>query len=284
MKEHVLFGLVIVYTLLSRFWAIGKFPILIDSPLPFRLFTATFSILGVFFLYFYTKTIGQNKKIALLSAFLLASLPWSFEQGRIVSPPSNALTVLLFLFLIILHIRQLLIKIVLSASIPIVLFIFYPQVWLFRTIIPNAHFLENVFALLSPDFLFFHNFTFWWGGVREVGILYFSLLPFFLIGIYQFIFSKQKRIFIWMILILLISSASPFFPESREFFLILPFMCIILAKGIHTFISQKTIWMKWSGMLLLFIMIYEMMQFFHYYTVHHSQQVESNKQKIHEAF
>lgn len=287
MKERILLGSVIVYTVLSRFWFIGKLPILINSPLPFRLFTATFSILGVFFLYFYTKTIGQNKKIALLSAFLLASLPWSFEQGRIVSPPSNALTVLLFIFLIILHVRQLLIKIVLSASIPIVLFVFYPQFWLFRTNLnsfSNIHVLQNLFILLSPDFLFFHNITFWWGGVREVGVLYFSLIPFFLIGIYQLIFSKQKRIFIWMILILLFSAASPFFPESREFFLILPFMCIILAKGIHTFISQKTIWMKWSGMLFFFIMIYEMMQFFHYYTVHYQQQVKGNQKEIHDTF
>ena len=195
MKERILLGSVIVYTVLSRFWFIGKFPILItSSSLPFRFLTAFLSVLGVVFLYWYTKAVFGDKKIAVLSAFFLGSLPWSFEQGRIASPPSNAIAILLLLLFAASQKRQLFFKIILYGCIPLILFFFYPQFWLFRTNLnsfSNIHVLQNLFILLSPDLLFFHNITFWWGGVREAGVLYFSLIPFFLIGIYQLIFSAN---------------------------------------------------------------------------------------------
>lgn len=285
MKERVLLGLVLLYSIVSRFWFLGTFPPLISpSSFPPRFFSATLSVMSILLVYLYTRKAGYEKKTVLISAFLLASLAWSIEQGRIASQPNNAVAIFLLFFTIGAYTKNFFFKIILYGCIPLVLFIFYPQFWLLKTITPNTHFLENIFTLLSPDFLFFHNITFWWGGVREVGVLYFSLLPFFLAGLYSLIFSTGRDRLFFLIGILVVSAASPFFPESREFFLALPLLCIIVAEGVRKVFSQKGNLVKWGSLIFTLLIVYEMMQFFHYYTVHHSQQVEGNKNEIHEAF
>lgn len=279
----MILSILLVYAGILHFWQLDNIPPLISSSqLGLRYVSAFLSLGSILVFYFFVNNSFKNKKLALISSWILTILPWSLEQGRIVSQPNN----FLFFFLIILLIAQMVKntfqKLLIYSIIPIGLFFFYPQFWLFRggiNIFQKTDYFNNLFFLLSPSFLFFKNITFWWGGVREFGVMYASLLPIFIVGIYQTLVLKYYSVLLWTGIILFISSASPFLPESREFFLIIPFLSVILGLGINSF--RK----KWLTLLFISLLIlYEITQFFHYYTVHYPQQIKSAVENIHETF
>lgn len=290
MKRYLILFLITIYAIVSRFLFLDKIPPLVNSPLLLRSFSASLSVGSVFIIYFLVKTYFKSQRIALLSALFFSILPWTIEQGRVVSPVNMSLFFLLVVILLTKWIKRPIFRLTLYLLIPLVLYFFYPQFWLFRVKdfdLPFSHFINNLFILISPDFLFFKNPTFWWGGVRETGIIYVAFLPFLILGIYELLKKKRYNIFIWMLFILLISATSPFFPESREFYFITPLLSVISATGIAKAYQAYLVKSLFWKLILVSIFVftaYEFSQFFHYYMVHYPQAVESNILNIHELF
>lgn len=290
MRKILLFAFIVIFAIISRFLFIGKMPPLIDASLIFsRYVSAVLSVGSILLCYILIKHSFKRIKLALLSAFLMAVLPWTIEQGRIFSQVNNALFFCLLIIFFLEKINRRFYKIVLLLLIPAGLYFIYPQFWLFRLSqkMPNlADLLNNIFVLFSPDMLFFHNITFWWGGIKEFGIIYLSLSPFFLYGFYRLINSGRYKLFFLLVFILLISSLSPFFPESREFFFSVPILSFATAYGIiDSFDRNKK--RKLVKLLIVFSLIfffYEISQYFHYYTVHYGQEIIKNQSQIYEAF
>ncbi len=281
---------IIIFTIFSRFLFIGKIPQMVNSSLWQRYLNASVSVGSVFIIYFLVKTYFKSQRIALLSALIFSILPWSLEQGRIVSPVNMSLFFLLIVIFLAEWIKRPVLSVIAYLLMPLVLYFFYPQFWLFKVkyfSLSLSNFISNLFILVSPDFLFFKNPTFWWGGVRETGIVYLAFLPFLLLGIYELLVRSKYNIFVGMGVLLLISSLSPFFPESREFYFITPFLSIILAVGINKFYQiyiRKNLFWKTIFIFIFMFSIYELSQFFHYYMVHYPQQIRSGIENINEAF
>lgn len=66
-----------------------------------RLPNAIFGVLSVILIYFFTKTIFKNNKIALLSAFLMSISPWSVFLSRDTAEPIMAMCFVLLLFIFV---------------------------------------------------------------------------------------------------------------------------------------------------------------------------------------
>lgn len=281
---------IIIFTIISRFLFIDKIPPSFSSSLWQRYLNASLAVVGIPIIYLLVRKYLKSKRIALISSLFFAILPWTVEQGRIVSPVNISLVLLMGVILFAKFIKHRVLKLFVYLLIPPILYFFYPQFWLFRIkefSLSLSGFLNNLFIFASPDFFFFKNPTFWWGGVREFGIVYLILLPFLLFGIYELLRNKRYSIFVWMLLILFISAASPFFPESREFYFITPLLSIVLAVGVEKLYLKaikKNIFWKTIFISVFMLLIYEFSQFFHYYMVHYPQQVRSNIENIHEAF
>lgn len=280
--------LVIVYASVSRLWFLNQIPPLLDiaSYYP-RLVSAIFGIATVAVIYFLSKLIYKNKRLALLTAWVFAVSPWSVEQGRVISQPTIALFCLLLISFLFLTVKNKIMRRGLLIITPLVLYLTYPQFWLFRFTQPLpkiADFLNNLFYLISPEFLFFKNTTFWLGGVRESGIFYLFFLPFLLLGIYKMVIRQKIYISVIFVLILLFSAASPYFPESREFYLAYPLLCLVVAIGINYWWSVKSKISRLIFVFLFLFIIYDIASFFHYYTVHYPQQIQISRGQINEKF
>lgn len=288
MKTGLLLFSVVIYASIARFWMIDKFPPLIDPSILYaRILSMLLSIGTVILLFFYTQRSFQNRKISLLSSYIFTVLPWTIEQGRIASQVNNALFIFFLLILSLKFFKNIFFKIVVYLAIPLTIFLAYPQFWIFKATnfpLKLQDYLNNISLLLSPDFLFFKNITFWWGGIREVGVLHLSLLPFFIFGVYKLVTRMSWEIISWIIGILLVSAASPFFPESREFFLATPFISLIVALGIYNFVKQRNFLVMFFFLSLFLFIVYDIANFFHYYTIHYPQQILTNVGKINEPF
>jgi len=286
-KTNLLF-VVLLYSFILRFWRLGQIPPLIDQSLFLaRLTNAFLSLMSVFLLYYYSKVLFKNVRLALLSAYIFAIAPWVLEQGRIYSQANVALFILLAFLTVTIKLKSLYLKLFLSSIFYFLFSISYPQFWLFKMSqfeLSLNNVLNNIFIILSPEFFFFKNPTFWWGGVRDFGILYLAWLPFLLVGLNDVFVIKKPRILLWIGIVLLISVASPFFPESREFFIITPFISLIVASGIYKFFSRNDLLTRVLFFLVFVFMIYEIIQYFHYYTIHYPQQILGNRGHINEPF
>lgn len=287
MKGKLILLVIIFYTAISRFFLIDKVPpILSPSIINLRILSAIANLVSTVLVFHLIKNYWKNTKVSFLSAWIFSVLPWVFEQGRINSGPNLALGLILFiLFLIQKSLTKL--KFVLLTLIPIVVFLTYPQFWIFRVQefkLSASSFVINLFILNSFDFLFFKNITFWWGGVREFGVMFLTFLPFFLLGIYQFIIRKEKKLLVLLGLIIVIAALSPFFPESREFYFVTPIISLTVALGFYRWSLEKHTVAKAILFGLVLLIMYELSQFIHFYLVHYPQQVTSNFSQIHEAF
>lgn len=287
MKGKLILLLILIFTAISRFFLLDKIPqILSPSIVSWRQASVAATVTSTIIIYLLADTYFRNTKIALLSAWIFSILPWTFEQGRINSPPNFALVLLLCLLLLIKKITSR-IKFSLLLLIPVLIFFSYPQFWLFRfnEFKFNIHsFISNLYILTSFDFLFIKNITFWWGGIREFGVMYLSFLPFYFFGIYQLIINNEKKLLFIYGLITIIAALSPFFPESREFYIATPLISLIIAFGIYLFLQRRSIFTKIFIGLLFLSIIYENMQFIHFYFVHYPLQIKSNFSQIHEKF
>lgn len=288
MRKIILFSFIFIFAIISRFLFIGRIPPVIDTSVILSRHISAFLSVGSILLWFVLLRYNFRKiKLVLLSAWTMAVLPWAIEQGRIVSQANNALFFCLLIFLLIQRTNRHFFKILLWLFIPLGLYFIYPQFWVFRFKgnIPSIfEIANNLFILLSPDFLFFKNITFWWGGIKEFGVMYASFLPVFSLGLYELIVQKKYEFILLFIFMILISAASPFFPESREFFLSVPLISLVVGKGLYRLSLIENRWIKFTLFFLIVVMTYEMAQYFHYYTVHYGQEVIKNKAQIYEAF
>lgn len=288
MKRISLILLILFYAIIIHFWRINVTPPLMDSSLySYRLISSVLSISSSLLLYYYFKKMFASSKIALLSSLFYTILPWTMEQGRIYSQVNNFLFICLLLLVINKMLNNTLFKTISFIIFPLSLLLFYREVWIIKVNRYSFHFndfFQNIFFLTSTEFLFFKNPTFWWGGVRDFGVMLSSSFPIFLIGIYQLISFPKLEIFFWGVLIIIFSALSPFLPESREFFLITPFISLTLSLGLLKLFSQKKILYKAFFAGLFILIIYDLSQFLHYYFIHYPQQVSGNLSQIHEAF
>jgi len=304
MKSKLMLLEIFLYTAISRFFLIGKIPAILDSSIiHLRIASATLSLVSTILLFYLIKNYWRSTRVALLSSWAFSVLPWVFEQGRIVSQPNYALfSILLFIAFTKSYLYSFtsgeyfahprgVFRAFLYVFITIILIFVYPRFWLFK--IQEFKFsinslITNLFILSSFDFLFFKNITFWWGGVREFGMIFLSMLPFFLVGVYELFIRKKGKLLFLLGLITFIAALSPFFPESREFYFAMPIVSIIIAVGLDKLVRIYKFSLppqRWILVTLIFsFILYEMTQFFHFYFVHYPQQILGNFSQIHEAF
>ena len=251
MKRKVLLLLIILFNLFLKFWRLGVIPPLLDkNELSLRFLSAGLSLFFPVLIYILVRNIYRADKLALLTALIFTILPQTIVEGRIVS---------------ILVYPPFLLK-NLPGSITI------------------YNFTSNLLSLISFDMLFFKNTTFYWGGIREFGMMYLSFLPFFLLGLYQTIHDKKFMPLIALLLIFVYVSLIPSFPESRIVLLAAPLLSFIVARGTLVFWQYKNINFKLAFFLLVLFLFYELIQFFHYYTMHYPVELMSFKENIARPF
>ncbi len=287
-KKIIFFSLILFYTALIRWWEIGQVPQLINpDQFQERIIFSTISLFTILLLYIYSKSLF-SPKITLISAWVYSLLPWSQEQGRLHSIYS--LNIFIFLIFLIVNnkYKNRLLK---SASWMIFIFIYYllnTSSWLFNPLQYNhniSNYFSNIYSLASSSFLFFHNTSFWWGGVREFGVMYISYSPFFLIGILVLIQTKKNlSVIYWMIILTLIGSLNPQFPEGRDIYLLVPFLSLTVSIGIMKLTANNGLIPRIIMSFMLLFMIYELSQFFHYYYVHYPRDISDNISNINVPF
>lgn len=285
-----LFSMVILISFFIRFFYLGIIPE--ENHLTsygLRIMSSIENIGVLIMLYFITRRLIRNEAISLLSSFIFGTLPWTIEQSRIASEVNNFLFWFIFLLTIAINSRLKFIKVMAIVLIPLFLYLTYPSFWLLKINLYSFNlnnFINSIFLLTSFELLFFRNITFWWGGVREWGALHISFIPFLLVGIFQLLVKRIIYLIISIILILIISALSPYLPESREFYIVTPFLSVILALGILYFFRNDSIIKYRYPAIIIFVLvfIYDFSSLLHYYFVHYSQQVIGNIQNIHGIF
>ncbi|MCL5798009.1 MAG: hypothetical protein M1366_04365 [Patescibacteria group bacterium] len=286
MKKIFFLVLILLNTVFLRIYKIGLVPPLkSQADLDLRYLSSILGILSVFLIYFYVKKIFQeNVRMGLLGAWVFSLLPWTIEQNRIISQPTYALFILIIALLISLVNKNKIIKYGVFFVFALILYFVYPQFWLFRHFahLPGIKDVaDNVFILVSPDLLFFKNITFWWGGVRDYGILLLGFLPFLLVGFYRVVVSQKKEILLPFFLLLMISALSLFFPESREYYLTLPFITVFISVGIWNIFRNKYFLSNVLSVFLFLFLIYDFAGFLHFYQIHYPQFIIGNLHNIH---
>lgn len=265
---------------------IGSLPLMNGNFLPARLINILFFIINNWMVIWLTARYIRNKKIALLAGFYFSILPWTLEQSRIVSEPNSGLFIVLSLIFLLIKFRK--IKFI-YLLIPVGIFLFtkaYPHFFMLKSSwiqISLKKYISNLFFLSSPEFLFFRNTTFWWGGLTDFGVMMISLIPLFLLGIYISLLKNYKLILISSVGIWLISGLSIALPESREFFFITPLLCFYLSVGTYVF-ARKNNFYRVLFIFLCLSIFYETAQVWHEYTKHYPLKVSGNLEKIYEPF
>lgn len=284
MKRSFLLVCLFLYTVISRFWHIGTVPAVASGAVLFgRYGTGFASCLTLLSLYCFVRWYSRSTRTALLAVWVFAVSPWAVEQGRIFSPLQIFTPILLLLIWTAQLIRFKLLRIMRYVSIAVATVAFYWVVWEFQKDTGIASFssaFSNLFALFSPSMLFVSNTTFWWGGVREFGMLFLSFAPFFVLGLLDLISKKQWMVLGYVVLFGMIASIAPQFPEGRQFYPALPFLSYITAAGLrHLHVRSQTVSLILLCMFLM-IWVYEDIQFWHFYATHYSQQVREATDKI----
>lgn len=289
-RQYRAFLLLLTVASLLRLLFIGVFPPGAENVVLLRLPTSVASLVSIVLLMVLVFKNTHNKKLTFWSGFWLAIMPWHLEQSRVYSEIMFGLVVLLGAGILWQIGKCIKCKVVIIAAAGIILWRVTPSIWIFHPPynLPSIiYYVSNLFKLLSVEFLFFKNETFWLGGFRTIGVLLPSTIYIFLIGLFQLAKKTNTKIFPYFafVSIWLLSAANPTFPEGREFFLIVPFLSIVLGYGTIKSIElyQKSSLIIKSILLLFFsFTVYEYIYFFHYYIVHYSQRIEneiSNEQK-----
>lgn len=284
MKFLVLVFLITLQSAISRFLALNRIPPVLPEVVKWRIITAVVSLLTVLILIFIVRRLFKDSQLALLAGFWLSILPWHIEQGRINSPYPLVLLILLTFLLFFVKSSNKLLKLI-STLVTLLLIFLIKPFWFQKGIIGQFKvdsILNNFFKLLSFEFLFFKNDSFWKGGFRNYGAIFPETVPIFLIGIYLLIQKTKIAIYLlgWVILLTLIASLNSQFPEDRTLFLATPFFALILAFGtkkLHEFFTRVSLVFKIIGLLYMLLVFYGLMQFTHFYLVHYNLQVKEER-------
>jgi hypothetical protein len=273
-KYPLLLIIIVLYSLVLHLWRIDIIPSLINPQLRTeRILFAIFSALCTIPLFFYIQRLFSDTKLSLIGIWIYSVIPWTIEQGRIISEANLAL----FIFLIYLNLLTLFTsKIIKSVLFFIFLFslnFVYPHLWVYQLVNYGNHYvvdsLTNILKIFSFGFFFFNNDSFWLGGVRNWGIIYLSFLPVLFLGVIDIIQNHDKKIIIYILIIGILTGFSPFYPETREFYLSLPFLIIILSKGLIKLNNSSNVFIKIMAFCLFVLILYDIAGFMHYYFVHY---------------
>ncbi len=268
----------------TRFLALGQLPPMNPDFMMLRLLTALASVAAIIFLFLIVKKLSQSPNLAFATSLSLIVLPFHIEQSRIYSPVVWALSVLLCGTWLMTLINPRIYRIAIICLMSLVAFLIFPQLQFWRAdlvIFPTTRFLERLFYLLSLQYLFFKNDSFWSGGLRDVGIMLPFTLPIFVWGLYK-VGQNFTKINWWLILplpaIWLLAAAQPNFPEQRIFFLVTPYLAYIMGVGIRelsTSLTSQNIYRKIVSLVLIFLISYNYLLFYHFYTRHYSQRISN---------
>lgn len=282
LKSHIIsisFCLILFTAVFLRLGGLGRLPPGGENALFLRLPTAICGIASIGLMILIVRKLSERYDVALISGFVLALMPWHIVQSRIYSPPLIGLTVILGGIWFYLNVTHKALKLG-GIVITLLLFrMFYSDLWLFHEIrfaptIPQ--FLNNLFKLMSVEFLFFRNDSFWWGDLRTWGTQLPSLIPLLGLGLIATIRTvKLSQILLtcfYFVCVWFVAAADPAFPETREFFLAAPLFAVISAIGViklyDYFIGKSTL-VKAVICLYIAFIAYEHLIFFHFYTVHY---------------
>lgn len=287
MKRVVFLALILFLATVLRFFRLDTVPPLFQSSsfLP-RLVTAIVSIVNVYLTCRLSVRYSDKVKVGLLSAFFMGILPWTLEESRVYSSVNNGLAILLAGNFFWLKFRTRWIKIFTAIISLSVFFFVYQDIWFLKNfqLISILSFRDNLFRLLSPQMWFFNNITFYHGGLREWGMVYISMLPLLILGLIKSYNRKNKFLYLVFLILSLISAMSPFFPESREFFLTTPILSFFIGKGFYVLISEKKVIYSLITFILLLLIVYEISQLLHFYYNHYPLNVRESADKIYEPF
>jgi len=246
-----------------------------------------YSVAGILTVGIFTlliKKITHDNKLAIFSGLMLAIMPWHIEQSRVISEPMLGLLAILLLVILPQYFKQFWVSffgILISGTI---FYWVYPHFWIFTGNwgLPTIReCLNNLYKLIFIEFLFYKNDSFWLGGLRTYGTMLPSVLFLFLIGLYKISFINYKKLLKWtsiFMIIWVISAISPFFPESREYFLVTPFLALILGLGLKEIflgLTKAKILIKIILFVYLLFIIYDYTLFFHFYINHYPQRINS---------
>ncbi len=275
--------LILLQGFLIRFIYIGKIPAGLDIVLKERVIIAIVSLLSIPLLKYITKKITGSLQLGFLAGWFLSIFPWHIEQSRIYSMYPLLLFLILLYFFILLNTSKT-IRIISTFFLLASIFLIKPFWFLINPFLYQynySKFIANLFQLTSFGFIFFKNDSFWSGGFRNFGILFPETIPLFIIGLYSLL---KKRIGIILLVISLvlavITSLNTNFPETREFFFIIPIFSIVLALGaqkLSLLIRSSSVFLRILSYVYLIVFIYGLFQFFHFYFVHYNLRIYQEK-------
>lgn len=282
-KNIGLAGVLSIATLI-RFPLLNTFPpIGIPGILP-RIITALLSIVSIFLLIKIINIDSKNERLGLVTGSVMALMPWHIEQSRIYSSPMIMLVSLLLTYLGILH-KSILVKICAIGLCGISVYLFFMPTWggsWNEVSFDIREILKNIFHLFSVQFWFIQNDSSWIGGIRERGVMLFSMLPVFIFGLVISIRTIQLKhlyFILSMIGVILVSALNPFFPEGQLMFLLVPMAAVIFAIGIDkifSFLTKINILTKVIIILYLLFVTYDYLVYYHFYTHHYTQRIQNS--------
>ncbi|RJR30215.1 hypothetical protein C4564_00505 [Candidatus Microgenomates bacterium] len=279
MQRHKALLVIVILAILTRLPFLNIFPPGgVNTLLP-RLITAISAIISIVLLYVVVLQKTGKKDLAQASALILTLLPWHIEQSRIYSPFMLALSLLLMVALLWQIAPCKSCKTVLLIFSSIVIWRLLPDLWMFHPpyILPSlTKIIINVFKILSVDFLFFNNDSFWFGGLRTTGVLLPSEIVIFMVGLAAVITNFVKRN-LWLVFLfivfLLLAALDPLFPETRVLFLSTPLLALLAAQGIlhlNKMYQHKAWPVKAAIVFYVIVLLYEHIIFVHTYTSHYT--------------
>lgn len=284
-----LIALITLFNGILHYFKLGAIP---DFPHSFLLtglmISSAISVFSSFLVYLIAKLHFQNTRISLLSFFVFSVFPWVFELGRNGSYP----TVMLFLILILVFFLSfpdkmhksrvagnLAVPVLFIIGVSGILFLLKKPEWVFSYAPRSYTFtgvFSNIYHLISPDFLFFRNDSFWNGGNKDWGILLLSFAPFLFMGIIDVFRKKSFVMSLWFVTGLSLAVLNPHFPESFEFYIVVPILVLAVARGLYFFCSRK----KWMISLFVLFFVFEYAVYLHTYLVHYPQNTRDYFQNI----
>lgn len=265
MRSKILLISILIYTAISRFVSADDTIYHMNN---IHIFIVLLSLINLLLLYYYVKMVAKSTKIAIISAFMYAVLPWAVVQGN------NIVSQMLFsVLLIILTISQKaennLMKVFIFITV-LIGFLFINRslfVWNNYSWSPDFRLIKNLFIFTSPEFLFSQN------------KIYLSFIPYLYMGIYQLLIKRKWHAIIWLLTVLLSVSFKPTVFYKQNYIIFLPFVFLILASGVvktFDYFRQERLICKGILSFLFLLAVYDFFQYQHYFFFHFPHDLQKN--------
>ncbi|KKS42159.1 MAG: hypothetical protein UV61_C0002G0142 [Candidatus Gottesmanbacteria bacterium GW2011_GWB1_43_11] len=275
---------IFLFSAISRLLFLGVIPPGVNSAFWLRLPSAIGGMISIITLMLVLYKLTAKPVLAEVAGLMLGFMPWHIEQSRVISQAMLGMTILLIGVLGAVTSKSKMTRWTIVILCGVGFYLTYPSIWMrsLPMILPNLEkVLSNLSKLISVEFLFYNNDSFWWGGLRTMGAMLPTVLPFYVVGLLAVIRNIQAKYWFYYTgfgVIWLIAATNPRFPEGREFFLISPYLAFVLALGvIKVFEHIKSSKMISRVFILIYLIfaVYEQIWFLHMYTTHYAQRVKN---------